>query len=482
MIGLSPLLTMKHIKQGQIAMSVSLRREALKLYQLATGRRILVRFDELNRTQWLSHDELLALQRDKLQRLLDYAYQYVPHYRRTFDEMGFRPADLRKDPASFQKIPIVTKRYMRDHPDEFLTTDPAVRKTMQTHSTSGSTGEPFTFWEDHNCRDYVTADILRHLTWCGWNLGEPHAYLWGQLMERPLSHRLWVWLMDLSLNRFIVNAYVLSDRNMDALVRRIRRRRPWLLYGYTTALFVFAQFVRERRLDDINFHAVYSAGEVLYPHQRRLIEGTFECKVFNRYATNDVGGIACECEAHTGMHISMENCYVEVLRGDEPVGDDQPGEIVVTNLNNYGFPFIRYRLADIVQKRHSQECPCGRQSPMLESVQGRTVDIFRTADGGAVWGDFEGTVFQVEGIKQSQVIQKAVDLILIRIVRDDTFQDAQLARIERIVKKMMGEATKVQFEFPDHIPMLESGKYYYSYSELSESQPVTHLPSHDKPV
>jgi phenylacetate-CoA ligase len=288
-------------------------------------------------------------------------------------------------------------------------------------------------------------------------------------MERPLPQRLRAWLMDLSLNRFVANAYILSEENMEALVRRIRRHRPQLLFGYATALFVFAQFVHEKRLNDIKFQAVYSTGEILYPHQRRRIEETFGCKVFGRYATLEVGGIACECEEHTGMHISVENCYVEILRDGKPVEDGQPGEIVITNLNNYGFPFIRYRLADVVQRRN-QECLCGRQSPMLENIQGRTVDVFRTVNGGAVWGDLEGTVFQVEGIKQSQVIQKAVDLILIRIVKDETFQDAQLAKIERIVKKMMGDATRVQFEFPDHIPMHKSGKYRYSYSELSESR------------
>jgi phenylacetate-CoA ligase len=244
-----------------------------------------------------------------------------------------------------------------------------------------------------------------------------------------------------------------------------------LLFGYASALFVFAQFAQDERWADIKLHAVYSGGEVLYPHQRKLIEETFGCKVFDRYGTLDAGGIACECEAHKGMHISVENCYVEVLQGGTPVKDNQPGEMVVTNLNNYGFPFIRYRLADVVQQR-DQPCPCGRQSPMLDHVQGRVVDIFRTVDGRAVWGDLEDTVFEVGGIKQSQVIQKALDLVLIRIVKDKAFDDAQLAKIERVVKKIMGEATRVQFEFPDHIAPLESGKFRYAYSELAPSPPA----------
>jgi len=444
-----------------------LHRDVLRLYQRATGRRILDCFDELVRTQWLGRDELLALQHSKLQRLVEYAYQYVPHYRCAFDQAGFRPAELREDPASFFKIPIVTKEYIRDHSDEFITTDPIVRKTLQKHTTSGTTGEPLVFWEDNNYRDHVTADILRHLTWCGWRLGEPHAYLWGHGSAGALSHRLRASLMDLALNRFVAAGHLLSDDHLEALTRQIRPYRPRLLFSFASALFVFAQFAHRKRLDNVRLLAMYSSGEVLYPYQRKVIEETFGCPVFDRYGTLEMGGIACECEAHAGMHISAENCYVEVLDGNEPVRDGQPGEIVVTNLNNYGFPFIRYRLADVVQER-SGECSCGRQSPRLEHVQGRVVDIFRTARGDYVWDDLE--TFEVPGIKQYQVVQKALDLVLVRLAKDDRLQQTDLENIEHSIKKTMGSETQVQFEFPDHLPRTSAGKYRYAYSELSAPQ------------
>ena len=82
-------------------MSLSVRRGLLRLHEFSTGRHILERLDELNRTQWLSRDELLALQRAKLQRLVEYAYHYVPYYRRIFDEVGFRPGRLAQRPGFF---------------------------------------------------------------------------------------------------------------------------------------------------------------------------------------------------------------------------------------------------------------------------------------------------------------------------------------------------------------------------------------------
>jgi phenylacetate-CoA ligase len=454
------------------SMPLHATRTILKAYQALTGRRILQRFDELERSQWLPREELLALQRAKLQTVVEYAYHKVPYYRESFKEAGFHPDDLRRDPSCFQKLPFVTKRIMREQSEQFFSEDPALRRSLRPHYTSGSTGEPFTFWEDHNQRDHVTAGIFRSLTWFGWRLGEPHGYLWGSsnLEWTPWQHRLRERMLRLCFNQFVVGAFDLSPENLDELARRIRVRRPRVLTGYTGALCVFAQYVKERKLSDLKLPAICSTSEVLYPHQRRLLEEVFGCPVFNRYATTEIGMIGYECEAHAGLHVSVESSYLEILQGELPVADGEPGELVVTNLNNFGFPFIRYRLKDIVTGQVGP-CRCGRQSPLIECVQGRTVDIFRTSEGNPVWGDLDPALFQVEHVRLSQVIQKALDLVLVRIVRDDGFSEKETLQIENVIKRLLGQAVRVQFEFPDSIPQLKSGKFRYAYSELPEFTP-----------
>ena len=151
-------------------MSSLLRRQVIQLYQKATGRRILECLDELNRTQWLSRDELLNLQRDKLHRLLEYAYENVSYYHRLFDRVGFRPSEILTDLSSMHKIPVLTKAIIRENLNDLLTTDPQRRKQMSYLTTGGSTGHPLVFMQDSNFRDYVTADIHRHLVWAGWQL------------------------------------------------------------------------------------------------------------------------------------------------------------------------------------------------------------------------------------------------------------------------------------------------------------------------
>lgn len=443
----------------------------INFYQKMTGRRITPAFEELLKTQWYSRDQLEALQQQKLQALIEYVYQHVPYYQRRFKEIGFSPEDLKKDPTYFYQLPIVDKATMRDNSQAFITTDPARLKTMQTHSTTGSTGHPFIFWEDSNYRDYVTGDIMRHLTWSGWKFGEPHAYLWGGTLHEPFKKKLRWQLMNFALNRFIYDAFVLSEESMRGLARDIQRRKPRLLFGYASSLAHFARFVREEGLE-IKVPAVFSSAEVLYPEQRQFIQEVFGCQVFNRYAGLETGGLACECEAHLALHISIENVVIEILQGDQPTLPGLPGQVVITNLNNYGFPFIRYRLGDIACKSTLNSCACGRQHPLLEKIEGRQVDMFKTKDGRTIWGDFYTSMFEVGGIKQYQMVQKSLDLVLIRLSVNGAFQQSQLDVITRTVKEVMGPDIEVKIEFLDTIPLGSLGKFRYAISEVSTADRV----------
>lgn len=448
-----------------------MRRAILQAHQLLTGRKILHRFDELMQTQWLSWDELYALQQERLYRLVDYAYRYVPYYQRVFREIDFHPLDLRRDPANFYRLPLLTKEEIRANWDQFLTTEPQVRRQMVSRSTSGSTGEPFVFLVDHQHRDYTTADYMRHLTWCGWQIGTPYTYMAGQKLDASLKERLRNSLMNFTLNFSEVDAYDLVDESLDSLVRQLRRRGRGILGGFPSALYVLARFVQESGVERPDLLAVRCGGEVLFPKQRRLIEETFGCRVFNWYGSYETGGgAACECEAHTGLHVSMEKCLLEILRQGRPVEGEESGEVVVTNLINFGFPFIRYRLKDEARWL-VRECPCGRQSPMIAPVTGRTVELFRTVDGRVVVSDINEFLFEAEGVRQFQIVQKALDLIVVRIVRDERFDPASLDKITGIIQQVMGRQTQVKFEFPDEIPAGRTGKQKYSYSELEGSQP-----------
>jgi phenylacetate-CoA ligase len=447
------------------------RRPLIQLYQAVSGRRFLARLDELNRTQWFSREGLLALQQKKLHDLLTYAYHHVPYYRRLFDQAGFLPDMVLSDVDSLRRLPVMTKATIHEHFDDILTTEGRRRAGLSHLTTGGSTGHPLVFMQDSNFRDYVTADIHRHLGWAGWKLGQIHAYLWGTSFEVKASQAIRTRLMNWVLNRFVTNAYVLSEESMSAFVAQIRRRHPRVLFGYTSCLYRFAEFVRERSLDDIKFDAIFASAEELYPDQRTFIESVLGGRIFNRYGSRELGGISCECGAHTGMHASIDNNYIEILRNldsNEPARPGEAGHIIVTNLNNWGMPFIRYSIEDMGVWSTLDVCPCGRELPLMEMVQGRRADMFETRDGRSVWLAIAGPLFGMKGIRQFQVIQKALDLVVVRIVKKGPLEESGLAEIERALHTALGDQVKVVIEFPDEIPVLESGKRRYVISELKD--------------
>lgn len=446
------------------------RRLVLRAHEWFTGRHVLRRLEELNRTQWLDEPALLALQQAKRQQLVEYAYQYVPYYRRLFDQVGFHPADLPRDPQSWFKIPLLTKDLITEHFSELLTTEPARRARLTKVTTSGSTGRPLTFMEDNDFRDAVTADIQRHLGWAGWQLGQCHAYIWGANFEVSTQESLRTRLLDWTWNRFLTNAFLLTEESLAAFTAEVRRRRPALLFGYASSLHRFAQYVREHGYTDITFNGIFSSAEVLLPPVRALLEETFRCRVFNRYGTKELGGLACECEAHTGLHISAENNYIEILdAAGQPVPPGVSGEIVVTNLNNRGLPFIRYQLGDTASWRAPAPCPCGRAAPMLEMIEGREVDFFQTRDGRTAWAGFAGAGYSAlahPSIKKFQVVQKSLDLMVVRLVKAGEIPPEVLEQLVKTIHIAFGDNVEVQFEYPEEIPVLPSGKHRYAISEL----------------
>ncbi|HLF25798.1 MAG TPA: hypothetical protein VJG32_05640 [Anaerolineae bacterium] len=447
-------------------MNTFVRRQAIRLYEAATGRQFLKRLAELNRTQWLSREELLKLQRDKLYRLLAYAYENVPYYRRVFDQVGFHPAEVLHDLSCMRKIPILTKPIIRQNFEELRTTAPRRRAQLSTLTTGGSTGQPLVFMQDSNFRDHVTADLHRHLGWAGWQIGKVHAYIWGANFEVKSSQAFRTRLMDWALNRFVTNAYVLSEESMSAFAAEVRRRRPRIIFCYPSSLHRFAEFVHAQGYADIQFDAMFSSAEVLYPAQRAFIEEVFGGRMFNRYATRELACLSCECEGHTGLHASIENVYIEILQGGEPAPAGEPGDVIVTNLNNYGMPFIRYNVGDVAAWSRIDSCACGRALPLMNLVQGRRIDMFKTKDGRAVWGGFASPLFGMRGVDQFQLVQKSLDRVVARIVKDGELDHTGLAKIERTVKIALGDDVQVEFEFPEKIGVYDSGKYRYAISEL----------------
>src|SRR5690348_461509 len=87
-----------------------------------------------------SRDEIAALQLDRLQWSVRHAYQNVAFYRRSFDEAGVHPDDLRET-SDLARFPFTTKQDLRDNYPFGMFAVPR-EQVVRVHASSGTTGKP----------------------------------------------------------------------------------------------------------------------------------------------------------------------------------------------------------------------------------------------------------------------------------------------------------------------------------------------------
>jgi phenylacetate-CoA ligase len=432
---------------------------------LLRNRSTLKYLAQLEKNQWLTEEELRVIQLMKLQLLLNHAYENVPFYRKRFKERGIRPGDIRT-PRDFLDVPMLSKSDINRNRDELIAVNFA-RKKMYNSWTGGSTGFPIEFKYDRSSYEWRVASAARADRWTGWNSGEKELYIWG---VRPSSEsamtRFKKKIHHRSLRRKIINSYTFSKETLPVYVREYNHFRPRVVVGYATPLYNFAKFVKSNSLECHSPKAIIVTAEKSYPYQRTFIEEVFNTKVYNRYGCREVMLIAAECETQEGLHMNIDNLYIEILRNGEPVGPGEIGEVAITDLNNYGMPFIRYMVGDLaILSEH--KCSCGRGLPLLEDPEGRVMDTVVTADGRFVTGLFFTHLMKdFSDIRQFQVIQETQRDIIIKIVTNGQIADGTLIKIKEEVYGILGNYMKLSFQLVNEIPLETSGKRRIVISKL----------------
>src|SRR5207253_162083 len=160
----------------------------------------------------------------------------------------------------------------------------------------------------------------------------------------------------------------LREDRVPLFLERLNRYRPDVIVAYTNPLYVFAQSLEERRLAPFSPKAIIVGAEKLFPFQRALIEKVFAAPVFETYGSREFMLIGGECDRHEGLHLTAETLLVEVLDDDaRPTPEGEEGNVVITDLSNYGMPFVRYVNGDRAVAGWGT-CSCGRGLPLMRKV------------------------------------------------------------------------------------------------------------------
>jgi len=426
-------------------------------------RHTLAYLADYQRDQWLAPEQIAALQWQRLKRLLEHCEQKVPYYRQRWREAGVAVADIR-NLDDYAQLPVLTKADIRQHFDALQAE--GWHDRVLTKATGGSTGDPLRFGYTRESYERRTAVMWRGYDWAGSRMGRRTLFVWGGAVGTPnrvqqFKDRVY----NAAFARRVLNSFGMTEANMAGYADAIDDYRPQVIVGYVGPLVRLAQWLLDTGRRVAAPRSIIGAAESLHEFQREIIERAFGCPAYNTYGCREFMLIASECERREGLHVNADHLVVELQRHPgAPV--TEPGEVVITDLFNYGMPFVRYLNGDVATAS-DHVCSCGRGLPLLQRVDGRLLDAIRTTAGHLLPGEFFPHMLKdVPGLVRFQVVQRRLDQLELSLVRGPGFDEASLAYIRRELAKVVGDSLQLNVHFVDDIPLTPSGKWRVCISEL----------------
>ena len=391
-------------------------------------------FEMLMESQFWSADELLAYQRDQLSHLLRHAKANAPFYANRLDGVVQPNGDIDWD--RWRDIPIVTRRDMIERREAMQALKlPPGHGPVSVMRTSGSTGQPISVtvnaaggiaqagfrWRVH---EWQQLDWARTL--CSALGDEQHAETWPE--GEPLGFWGPPWTAEAKLG----GAWKVSRAWLSGplLAFMAEHRCAYLNTGPRTANVNAHEAVRLGI--DIKIDAVLAQGNVVHDSDRDIVKRVFGGRLIEHYSSKEAGQIAHPCP-HDRLHVNVEGCLLEVVDDDgEPVRPGETGRVIVTPFMQTAQPLIRYEQGDLATL--GRPCSCGRQSPTLEAVLGRSMSIFRHPDGRTItkmMPEVTATLLNCSYFQLAQVAPNGYELRYVPRDWDEPIDESEVARLFR---------------------------------------------------
>ena len=354
--------------------------------------------------QQLDEQELQELTWNKTKRLLTHAYEKVEWYNKTFKKNDLHPNDISK-PEYFSQVPILKRHDLINNFEEFIAKG-TKSKDLNFITTGGSSGEPLKIgvsksrirevqkWQMFNWWDTPLnanmASVYRGLPVDGFKAMVLGLINWPQKVIR-------------------LDATQITQKKIIDFLENYQRIKPKIIHGYVGAMDAIADYILENNIS-FNFrpNAIWLTAAPITNLQEQKISRAFNnASICDQYGCSEIYFVASECSNKKGLHIFSDSVKVEIVnKNEELVNFNEHGKIILTNLDEYLFPLIRYENGD-EGRLLKEKCGCGLSLPLLDKVKGRISDNIILSDNTILSGEYLTTIFDdyTANVKQFQIIQ-----------------------------------------------------------------------------
>ena len=325
---------------------------------------------------------------------------------------GFDEKTITSDPYKvLNSLPLVSKQQIDGYKTWFTEID--TDQNYESRFTGGSTGTPFKYYLSKYSISRITA--FNYFLWhhfLGYNIGDRILTIGGDSLGQipNMKTKLYNFLQ----RKYFIPGDIISEKVLAEGLKLIFEEKYDVIYAYASSLEYFVDEAIKRNIAfKGKLKGVITVSEMLSDNTRNKFSDFFKCNVLNCYGARDGGVMGGEFKKlDNGFYHNFYDCHVESIVVDQQLGKS---ELVLTNLGNYSFPFIRYRVGDIgtVEKYSTNfHLPLYK----ITNLEGRTRDLVYTREKGVIHGSaFNAILKASSGIDRYQIVQGADFNIEIRI-------------------------------------------------------------------
>ncbi|TFG49154.1 MAG: phenylacetate--CoA ligase [Candidatus Brocadiia bacterium] len=408
--------------------------------------------------------DLKKLQSEYLRKLVPHIYSNCAVYRNRLDTMGVKPDSI-KSIDDIKRLPFTNKLDMRDnYPYGLFSANQ--KDVKEIHVSSGTTGNPTLVGYT---RDDIGlwSDVMARTLCCAG--AEPSdtiqiAYGYG-LFTGGLGFHYGALEMGL---RIIPTSGGQTKRQLKIM----QDFSPRILACTPSYSLYMAEEAKELGLDprQSSWEIGIFGAEPWSESMRAEIEQELNLLATDVYGLSEIigPGVAQECKYKAGLHIFSDVFYPEIINPDtgEEVALGQDGELVITTLTKQAIPLLRYRTRDIVNINY-EKCQCGRTSPRISKIRGRTDDMIVIRGINVFPSQIEEVLVGIEGTQphyQIIVDRKAhqLDNVEVLVEVEERFFSDEIkklheleAKIRKEIESMLSIGVKVRLVEPKTIQRSE---------------------------
>jgi phenylacetate-CoA ligase len=429
------------------------------LYNLILEKIILPLGDLLNGSQvskelkrWrkictLSEEEISALSENNLKELLNFAVRNIPYYRQ------LNPAYHENPYQWIKQFPIMKKQDIKDNIEDLLSVP---KEKLIACKSSGSSGIQSTTYQNKKEQSANRAMQLLWWEWAGYYPGKKIVQT-GINPKRGLLKSI----KDVLFRTRYIQAFSHADSDVIKLLNSLQGKKGYHFGGYASSLNVFAEIALKNKIENVKFDAAISWGDKLFDHYKKNINLVFGCKTYETYGCSE-GFLVGAKKDLDYFYIMSPHVFIEIVDDNgNPVEDGKMGNVLLTRLDNFSMPLIRYKIGDLGSILPKEFYPEKRDLnfPLLKKIYGRNTDIIKTASGKyMVVHSFTGIFEHIPEIKQFKVIQRELKSIEIEFIEGENFNSAILIMVENQIKNYLKEAISIRWKKVEFISPSPSGK------------------------